>query len=212
MYIKEKKLIFIHIPKNAGTSIEYTLGNIYFQNLNNFYKKIYFYSTEKNPTFFKFIYFYFFIIKIIINLITRRSNPLDNFIIGNIDNTLCMHLSAKQYKNILQDEYDNNIKFTIIRNPYTRIVSIYNYITPGFIQSRRHFIEFLLDIKYNKLNDNCFNNQYSYVIDENGNNIVDEYIKFENINDEWFIFCKKYDIPYNKLSTINSKKKKDLYL
>ncbi len=203
MYIKDKHLIFIHIPKNAGVSIEYTLGQIYYKDVNN---NFYFYLIEKIPPIFKYLYFYFFIYRIILNLILYKKNPLDNFNLGIKDDTFTMHFSAIQYKKYLQDDYNKCIKFTVIRNPYNRIISMYNFITPNFLQSKKNFIKFLLNIKNNKLKNNWFNTQHSYIVDENGRNIIDYYIKFEKIDDDWFSFCKKYNIPYLKLPKLYAKK------
>ncbi len=204
MYIKGKNLIFIHIPKNAGISVEYTLNDIYFKNENN---KLYFNFIENMPAIIKYLYFYVFILRIIINLIVYQINPLDNFNIGIKYDTLSMHFSARQYKKFLNnDNYNKCIKFTIIRNPYNRTLSMYYYITPKFLQSKKNFIKFLLNIKNKKLKNNWFNTQHSYVVDENGNNIVDYYIRFENLQNDWYLFCKKYNITYRKLVKINSNK------
>ena len=84
---------------------------------------------------------------------------------------------------------------------------MYNYITPKFMQSKNNFINFLLNIKNNKIKNNWFNSQYSYVVDENGNNIVENIIKFENLDNQWYLFCIKNNIPFQKLAKFNSKSK-----
>ncbi len=73
MRIVDKKLIFIHIPKNAGTSIEYFLSG----------------EKSGDPH--------------------RRDLAL--------------------LKEIVSGRYQDYFKFTLVRNPYARLVSIFNHYT-----------------------------------------------------------------------------------
>ena len=82
---RNKKIIFIHIPKNAGESIEKSL-NIY------------------------------------------NGNKVEN-IFGISDSIVLQHLTAIQLKNSYFDnsEWNEYFKFAVIRNPWSKAVSEYNW-------------------------------------------------------------------------------------
>ena len=79
----DKKFIFIHINKTAGSSIE--------QALNSYGEKR---IVPKNNTDFK---------------MSKQSQ----------------HFNYKEYREFLGADYDDYFKFTVIRNPFDRIVSYY---------------------------------------------------------------------------------------
>ena len=84
---KSENLVFLHIPKNAGTTIE-DIGKENGYNWGRFDKK-----NLKNIPF----------------------------------NQNCSYWHAPP-KNLSKDYYNINPSFTVVRNPYDRIVSEYNYI------------------------------------------------------------------------------------
>jgi hypothetical protein len=93
------KLIFVHIPKCAGTSIEKALSRVAKLELMN-----------PNP--------------IEDNRIQKQSLNRVGYI-----HRLERHLSAIEIRNIVGDIFfEKAFKFSFVRNPYSRLVSFYNYI------------------------------------------------------------------------------------
>ena len=84
------------------------------------------------------------------------------------------HLTALDWKKILGSRYDNYYKFNIIRNPLNKIESFNNFDT------RLDVTESMDKWKWN---------QSMFFEDENGNNIVDNIFKFENLEESWKIIC-----------------------
>ena len=80
----DKKFIFVHINKTAGTSIEKALSNYGVRKL------------EENSD-------------LELELTYKQSQ----------------HFNTEEYKKHLGDGYDDYYKFTIIRNPFDRVVSYY---------------------------------------------------------------------------------------
>lgn len=97
-----KELIFIHIPKTGGTSVTHALDLL---DTNNFF--------SYQPTI------------ISMSQIETYFESLEKNIVLSITP---QHLSSCQLKSIVGDKYDIYTKFSIVRNPYDRIVSEYHYI------------------------------------------------------------------------------------
>lgn len=182
----EIKYIFIHIPKNGGTSIENKLDKI--------------------------------------KLISKKF----------YDNVPIQHLTLPYIKhNLKLKNYDKLIKFTIVRNPYERLLSDYYWqiklgcfffdgkldkngiwktkklkdvVVPNFDE----FLNLVEDVVLNdKYHENIFYDhfrpQYQFIYD-NGNNLADNIFKFEqfdqiqkfidniclknNINTKWKVMNK----------------------
>lgn len=111
------------------------------------------------------------------------------------------------YNNLL----NNFIKFSIIRNPYDRVVSLWrlnDFFPPKRFQMKKIQIEkekpfkdFVYDLysgEYNKRNfDKWHSEPYStYILDDNDNNILDFTIRYENLKDDLKSFCKYLNIEY----------------
>ena len=149
MIIDKYKAIFIHIPKNAGTSIEEYFGNESFR--------------------------------------IQPSKHAD------------VHEIKKKFKN----SYNNYKKFTIIRNPYDKMVSWYFYLKRN-LGENYNIVEFNEWIK----EPSSFwhaNDPISYLKPQCDwiDNTV-EIIKFENINKELnSFFNKKIDLPITNKSNRN---------
>lgn len=152
-----KKLIFIHIPKNAGTSITDFLKN----NMNN----------------------------------------------NNINK---LHVNCSTLKNQIKN-YNDYFKFCVVRNPYDRAVSFYNYYNridingpfgPIVKQNTKNFKDFV---------KNCMKNeymihlrlQYNMISDNLGNILVDKIIKYENLENDLKETLKNYNLDFTKFKHLN---------
>lgn len=146
---------FIHIKKNAGTSV---------------YKWL-----RKNG----------------IDFVCGGSN--DSFRIFN------QHVPAKNYRN------EDSWKFCVVRNPYSRVVSFYNWYQRLPKHRNISFEEFVkLDHKTGRAND-VWNLQKNYIVDDDGTDLIDKIFYFENIENEikeHFEITDKF--PYLNKSTIGN--------
>jgi hypothetical protein len=165
----EKKCIFIHIPKTAGTSIEQFLKE-------------------------------------------KGKNNIEY--IGLRNNRSLQHLTAFELKRELGLIFKNYYKFSIVRNPYDRLLSEY-YWTPLNIgykagKTKADFITHVSNIVKNKLYlNNIYNDhfipQYMFLYGNNNNFLIDQVFKYENL-DSTINFLKTKlnindDLPFlNKLN------------
>ena len=146
MIIEEHKAIFIHIPKNAGTSIETLFGNSSF-----------------------------------------RIQP---------DKHANIHEIKKKFPKV----YDSYRKFTIIRNPYDKMVSWYFYLKKqiGIDQDVIEFSDWVKEpLKLWHANDLAYflDPQHTWVDD------TVDIIKFENLNEELNeFFEEEIDLPITNKS------------
>ena len=162
--LNEEKIIFIHIPKTAGSAIELLL----LKSKKNVYKNK-FYGISK---------------------FNNHSKAMH-------------HLTAKDLKSILNN-YNDFFKFTIIRNPYSKLISEYYWCeveNMGY-KSKQSFDKFLDDIEIivnnNKYEDSIYYDhfmpQYFFVYDENKDIIVDYIGKYEKLNESVQFIKSKFNI------------------
>lgn len=161
----QHKTIFIHIPKCAGTSIEKILGMAAQEDL--------------------FAYDHIYQLK---NVYV----PKEKF--SSEEYTLCIaktpqHLTYRELKKIVPPtHFDEFFKFTVVRNPYSRLVSEYNYVRS--VDCHSDITDFSALIKYLRLDpfkrihrfDSHLETQTSFLINENGK--IDPSVKiyrFENL-------------------------------
>ena len=142
----------------------------------------------------------------------------------NLDNKRCLDLNLyavhghELAKNIVTSEHKNRIILGIVRNPYNRLISLYNFfygkkdiLLNSYVDYIIHpaftFQYFILNFEkefYKKSSAlfTCFD----YVMDDNNNLIPTDIIKFENLQTEYNDFCKKYNIQTNILEHKNENK------
>lgn len=142
---------------------------------------------------------------------------------------LSRHVNAQFYKCLFGKSFETHFKFAFVRNPYTRLVSAYEYLKntkDDFFKDDLIFKKNVLD-KYKTfddfvrlwLKDNFkkskphFRPQFSF-ISVNGNLILDFLGRFESLEQDFEVICKHLNIQttlqkenisrYNKVDYLNT--------
>lgn len=175
--IKKYNLIFIHIPKTAGTSIESALG----------YKG-------------------------------HIKGDLETWY-GNVNNYELDHSTIDYLMQNCKYYHDEYFSFCVVRNPYERLVSEYNYCKryiSRFIKNVGTFKQFVhsLKDKFDFVLKNEVTNHYmvSHYLPQykfthiNNECKMDMVLKFESLNDDWSKLCAKIgkDIELLKVEKYSS--------
>ncbi|BFM05548.1 sulfotransferase family protein [Halioxenophilus aromaticivorans] len=122
------------------------------------------------------------------------------------------HLTAEEYLKygyISEQDFGSYFKFTFVRNPWSRLVSEYNY--RGY--NARFSFETFLTKKLPK--KDSYNDRYRHILpqsdfiycSETGKNLVDFIGKFENLQSDFDTVCKKLGIINSDLPHTNKPKK-----
>jgi len=116
----------------------------------------------------------------------------------------------RNYRKFLNTrDFNNMFKFTIVRNPFDRVVSAFHYLQehhPETISADENFVDFIKTrfSKYGVEIDRHFHHQYPNII-FNGNIFVDYIGRFENLKDDWKTIASKIDCS-QELPHINKSK------
>ena len=171
----KNKFIFIHIPKNSGTTMTKELQKVY-----------------KNT-------------QLLINCEREGMN-------NGIDK---MHLYYDVIDNFIsKNVLESYFKFCIVRNPYNKIYSAWN-----FIKKRHGYINVNDFIKY-KLNKEFiygkelipgdarvhYRPQFTFVYDNKNNKFADFIIRYENLNEDISKMNEKYGLNIKLYDDGNSQK------
>lgn len=184
--IDKYHLIFIHIPKNAGKSIEDALMGVGASrkgrrtNLNRAAKYL-----EK----------------------ITEDKKVKETLIGSLDYTLCTQHLTYQEIEILRlttpDKLSTYKKFAVIRNPYDRIIStIMHFYRNEKIESSIDFQAFLQKwlSKEPKDHNQIAHRRTQTEFLTGKEKLLDcEIIQFENINTDFELFCKQNGINVDTL-------------
>jgi hypothetical protein len=204
-----KNLLFFHIPKAGGSSIEkkfmgkhsfldFTIKTIFVD--SKFSKRL---ISGLRKRLWRKIVFY------LVGLFFYD----EKFLWGVKHGKVLQHLT---YLELIQMGYLNRfqmnafIKFCIVRNPYDRIISAYHFM--GGNSSFKEFIQYVyreIDKYYRKNKDPfvILLPQYEFIVDETGKSQMDEIIYFENLKEEFPAFCRKYKLDLGELPHINARKR-----
>lgn len=130
-----------------------------------------------------------------------------------------VHKFAKNYKKVVGNKkWTNYFKFTFVRNPWDKMVSQYFYIQKRkegkYELTVREFIlafESCPESEY--INGNgiavSFNPiQLPWILDDNGNCLVDFIGRYENLQEDFNTVCDKIGIPRQQLPHKNKSKHK----
>jgi len=202
-----KKLIFIHIPRCGGTSVELALKMFYFLDdgyKQRFDKAIRHFFAEK---YYRYMYGY-----------------------GIKDGKAMQHFLYSDYIKLLgKKAFDGYYKFAIVRNPYTRFVSTYHWCQIEGIgkiagQSIDDFISYCEEIvKKGYYNLTIYHDhmipQYKFIYDDNNKLMVDDLFRVERygevvkmLKDRYGVSPKKeFAAGYDKAFSLTSSQKKRIY-
>ena len=187
--------IFIHIPKTAGIYVRNTL-------VNNYNFKLYLF---KRPDHIKYCN---------TNLKYNQEHEL----------SFCSNKGVLQYyktspelnelMNIDDDEWKTYKKFCVVRNPYEKVISAWNYL----METMNLNIEFKIYLEFKDIvSENeywhIFMPQYENMIDENNNMVIDYIIKFENLEEDLAKVLKNIGVDkiiHNK-EKVKNKRQYDYY-
>ena len=184
------KIIFIHIPKCAGTSIEYLLD---IEGVECFF-------TLGNKT-------------AGINYIPRDVFTPEEYI--QCTNKNMQHYTLLELSKILQPDIFNTYKkIAVVRNPYSRLVSEYNFRKPLFKLETLTFKDLVVNklnldkVTRNKIYDGHLETQTSFLTNIQGNfDSIDKIYKFESINEcinDINTITGKHDYPHLRNSNNNN--------
>ncbi|HET7586527.1 MAG TPA: sulfotransferase family 2 domain-containing protein [Gammaproteobacteria bacterium] len=125
------------------------------------------------------------------------------------------HLKAADYvrcKYLTQRQFDEYFKFAFVRNPWSRVVSMYKYM--GF---HRHcdFATFVTTRLATELWEQRYwfvGPQNEYIYSQEGDLLVDFVGKFENIQADFNRVCRALDLPETQLRHVNWHEKREAKL
>jgi len=116
------------------------------------------------------------------------------------------HLSAAEYVScgyITQKEFDSYFRFSFVRNPWSRLVSVYRYLGLSEDMSFRQFLieDFAADDLWEP---RLFKiPQYDFLFTNDGRQLVDYIGRFENLQTDFDQVCSAIGLPAMKLPHAN---------
>jgi len=173
---KKNKFIFFHLPKNAGSAVSELL------NKNEKY-----YTAKK-----------------IFSKVLKKFTKKDNFFFDNLQNRIHFyrsHAKLSYIQSVISPQIFNEyFKFAVVRNPYSRFVSRYNYTKLISKNKNLEFNIFLKNqIKYNAITDQ----QYKFLLKNDGNIGVNKILKFENLDNDLKEISNVINIKLDNFKQIN---------
>jgi len=176
MIDKERRFIFIHIPKTGGTSVE-----------------TFFMPSERDRI--RNIY---------------GNTPLQS---DNQAHLKFYHLQI-QYPRLNFDKY---FKFTVVRNPWDRVVSNFFHSKREHRQDLRKFLgfgiwenftfnEFVEKIQHLEKEHPHYDEQWSFLVDRKGRFCMDYIARMENLENDFMEICQKLKITDSKIPHVNKGK------
>lgn len=119
------------------------------------------------------------------------------------------HLRAKDYVALGYTDaqtYDSFFKFSFVRNPYARVLSLYHYLGYSRIISVEKFIEKVL-VKMVNEDHFFYQSQYDYLYSDKGKLLVDYVGKLEQISEDIEHVFEKSGLQGKKLPHVNKSEK-----
>ncbi len=129
-------------------------------------------------------------------------------LLGENDYAQAGHIRAVGLKQRMGEQWDNYFKFAFVRNPWDRMVSLYHYFLQDpekqasdigkRIAACDSFTDFCAKLDELEL-DAHFDEQISYLIDFQGNMLVDYVGRYETLAQDYKGICSKLALPVMSL-------------
>jgi len=118
------------------------------------------------------------------------------------------HYNIIKYRNLANNEhgFENYFKFTIVRNPWDRLVSNYFFRKRRGKSTSISFKDWVVKNKFDGCN--AKHTQLSWISDETGELIIDFIGRFENLQEDFNIICERIGVPHQQLAHKNKSKHK----
>lgn len=120
------------------------------------------------------------------------------------------HLKAHQYLDyhfVSKHIFDDYFKFSFVRNPWSRVVSFYKYMSYNRVVSFKIFVSKLLP-EFVALNNFFVAPQAEYIYDNNGDLLVDFVGRFESLQKDFDTVLGTLQLPQKTLPHFNKTIKK----
>lgn len=132
------------------------------------------------------------------------------------------HKTAECFKNVSPEKFEIYFKFAFVRNPWDKIVSVYQYLLEGhdsedhiyfrklFAEKYPSFESFVLDYLDKDIihNHPLFKPQYRYIYDYKNECMVDFVGRLENIDEDFSFILSRLNINA-KLKKLNKSTRSD---
>ncbi len=163
------KCIFVEVPKTGSTSVRAILGKAWKPHLN----------------------------------LWQIKNHMENYWthFGGTKNRILEviypALSKERRKEIGQKQFETYFKFGFVRNPWDRVVSLYERNEAGTLKDKMTFEQFVDWIQYSSatcIHSSPHRYQLDWFVDPNGNVLADFIGKFERLEEDWARVAQKLGI------------------
>ena len=169
MISHEYKCIFVEVPKTGSTSVRAILGKAWNPHLNLWQIK------NQMETYW-----------------TRYGGRKNRILAA-----MYLLLSDERRREIGRKQFETYFKFGFVRNPWDRIVSLYERTEALQLRDKIAFDEFVDWIQYSSatcVHSSPHRYQLDWFVDPNGSILADFIGKFERLDEDWAFVAKKLGV------------------